>query len=77
MAGMTRPDIAQAVRSAAARSHDPYQRHRKTVMQVPAYLQETKGIRLTYQREMDRSPIAYADASYASKETLGDRCRGG
>ena len=66
IAGMTRPDISHAVRSVATHSHDPCPRHWSAVMQIFAYLKKTRDMGLTFSRDSDRVPTAFADASYAS-----------
>ena len=47
---MTRPDISNAVRAVACRSHNPTDRHWKAVLKIMAYLHGTKGMGLTFVR---------------------------
>ena len=75
---MTRPDIAQAVRSVARHSHNPCQRHWSAVMQILAYLKGTKTVGLTYNRDVvGRTPVAFADASFASDKDSRKSVSGG
>ena len=69
LAGMSRPDIADAVRAVARHSHDPCERHWKAVMRIMGYLHETPDIGITYKKGKELSLSVYADANYASKAT--------
>ena len=50
ISGMTRPDIASAVRAVARHAHNPAARHWKAVRQVIAYLKGTKVLGLVVRR---------------------------
>ena len=68
---MTRPDISNAVRAVARHSHNPADRHWKSVMKIMAYLHGTRGMGLTFVRGSGLDLTAYSDADYADK--LNDR----
>ena len=62
---MTRPDIANAVRSTARRAHDANREDWKTVLNILGYLHGTKdlGLGLT---GTGGQLVAYADSNYAT-----------
>ena len=45
---ISRPDISNAVRAVARHSHNPTDRHRKTVLKIMACLHGTRGMGLTF-----------------------------
>ena len=49
LATVTRPDIANAVRTLVRESHDPCERHWNGVTKVLQYIYKTKGLELTFQ----------------------------
>ena len=71
LAGMTRPDIANAVRAMARHSYNPCERHWKAAMKTLAYLNSTSNLGITYPKGEQLSLSVYTDAEYASKETDG------
>ncbi|CAM9528299.1 unnamed protein product, partial [Sphacelaria rigidula] len=58
LAGVTRPDIANAARDLARQSHDSCERHWRGVLKVLAYLNTTRT-----------TLTVYCDADYAKKDT--------
>ena len=68
LATVTRPDIANAVRTLARQSHDPCERHWDGVTKVLRYINKTKDLGLTFQKGHDRLSV-FCDADYAKKET--------
>ena len=69
LAGMTRPDIANAARAVARHSHNPCKKHRKAAVKTLAYLNSTRDLGITYKKREKLSLSVYTDADYASKET--------
>ena len=72
LAGMTRPDIANAARAVPRHSHNPWERHWKAVVKILSYLNSTRDLRITYVYERGGAfavGSVYTDADYASKET--------
>ncbi|CAM9474333.1 unnamed protein product, partial [Sphacelaria rigidula] len=65
---VTRPDIANSVRTLTRQLHDPCERHWEAVMKVLKYLNETKEFGLTFTKGHDRLSV-YCDVDYAKKET--------
>ena len=68
ISGMTRPDIASAVRAVARHAHNPAARHWKAVRKTIAFLKATKGLGVVFRRGGDLKLSLFADADYA------DRC---
>ena len=68
LGGMTRPDIANAVRAVARQAHDPAERHWPAVRKIIAYLNKTKYLRLVLLKDGDRKLSVYVDADYANKD---------
>ena len=64
---MTRPDISNAVRAVTRHSHNPTDRHWKSVLKIMAYLHGTRGMGLTFARGSGLNLTAYSDADYAEK----------
>ena len=48
LGGMTRPDIANAVKAVTRQVHDPAERHWRTVRKIIAYLSKTKYLGLVF-----------------------------
>ena len=69
LAGMARPDIANAARAVVRHSHDPCERHWKVAMKILAYLNSTRDLGTTYKKREELLMSAYTDADYGSKET--------
>ena len=51
---MTRPDIAGMVRPVARRTHDPAERHWRTIRKIIAYLNKMKDFGLVFVKDGDR-----------------------
>ena len=68
LGGMTRPDIANAVRVVACQAHDPTERHWRVVRKIIAYLNKTKDLGLVFVKDGDRKLSVYVDADYANKD---------
>ena len=66
--GMTRPDIANAVRAVAREARDPAERHWRAVRKIIAYLNKTKYLGLVFVNDGDRKLSVYVDADYANKD---------
>ena len=72
LGGMTRPDIANAVRAVARQVHDPAERHWRAVKKVIAYLNKTEYLGLVFVKDGDRKlSVYYVDADYANKDNDG------
>ena len=69
LAGMARPDIANAVRAVARQAHKPAERHWRAVRKIIAYLSKTKDLGLVFVKGGDRKLSVYVDADYANKDT--------
>lgn len=67
LAGSPRPDVANAIRAAACRSHDP-EKHRKAAIKIIAYLDATGDLGVTFKKRAGLELVAFADADYESKE---------
>ena len=65
--GMTRPDIANAVRAVARQAHDPAERHWRAVSKIVSYLNGTKKLRLVFLKGGSLKLSVYVDADYAGK----------
>ena len=52
LGGMTRPDVASAVRAVACHAHDPVERHWRAVRKIIAYLNKTKDLELVFVKDM-------------------------
>ena len=63
---MTRPDIANALRTCARHSHNPSPRHWKALLQVAAYVNGTKEMGLRFVWGSGLRLSVYADADYAA-----------
>ena len=50
LAGMTRPDIANAARAVAHHSHNPCGRHWKAAIKILAYLNSTRDLGITHKK---------------------------
>ena len=68
LGGMTRPDIASAVRAVARQAHDPAGRHWRAVRKIIAYLNKTKDLGLVFVKDGERKLSVYVDADYANKD---------
>ena len=68
LGGMTRPDIANAVRAVARQAHDPVERHWRAARKIIAYLNKTKDLGLVFVKDGDRKLSVYVDADYANKD---------
>ena len=68
LGGMTRPDIANAVRAVARQAHNPAERHWRAVRKIIAYLNKTKDLGLVFVKDGDRRLSVYVDADHASKD---------
>ena len=66
--GMTRPNIANAVRAVARQAHDPAERHWRAVRKIIAYLNKTKDLKLVSVEDGDRKLSVYVGADYANKD---------
>ena len=66
LGGMTRPDIANAVRAVARQAHGPAERHWRAVRKIIAYLNKTKFLGLVVVKDGDRTLSVYEDADYAN-----------
>ena len=77
LANTTRPDLAQAVGAVARHSHDPSDTHWKAVKRVLAYLKMTVSLGLVYRRGSGKHLSAFADSSYAPRETNRRSVSGG
>ena len=64
LGGMTRPDIANAVRAVARQAHDSAERHWRVVRNIIAYLNKTKDLGLVFVKDGDRKLSVYVDANY-------------
>ena len=67
LGGMTRPDIANAVRAVARQALDPAERHWRVVRKIIVYLNKTKDLGLVFVKDGDRKLSVYVDADYANK----------
>ena len=68
ISGITRPDIASAVRAVARHAHNPAARHWKAVRKIVSYLKATKDLGVVFRLGGDLKLPLFADADYA------DRC---
>ncbi|CAM9769820.1 unnamed protein product [Sphacelaria rigidula] len=68
LAGVTRPDIANAARDLARQSHDSCEKHWRGVLKVLAYLNTIRKYGLTFRSGESRLTV-YCDADYAKKDT--------
>ncbi|CAM9241671.1 unnamed protein product, partial [Sphacelaria rigidula] len=68
LAGVTRPDIANAARDLARQSHDSCERQWRRVLKVLAYLNTTRNYGLTFSSRESRFTV-YCDADYAKEDT--------
>ena len=68
LAGMTRPDIVNAVRAVARHSHNPCERHWKAAVKILAYIKSTRDLGITYKKGEELTLSVYTDADYASKD---------
>ena len=71
--GMTRPDIANAVRAVARQAHDPAERHWRAVCKVISYLNGTTKLGLVFSKGGGLKLSVYVDADYADKANANDR----
>ena len=65
--GMTRPDIANAVRAVARQAHDPAERHWRAVYKIISYLNGRKKLGLVFSKGGGLKLSVYVDADYADK----------
>ena len=72
LGGMTRSDIANAVRAVARHAHDPVERHWRAVRKIIADLNKTKDLELMFVKDGDRKLSVYVDADYTNEDN--DRC---
>ncbi|CAM9586154.1 unnamed protein product, partial [Sphacelaria rigidula] len=68
LAGVTRPDMANAARDLARQSHDSRERHWRGVLKALAYLNTPRNYGLTLSSGESRLTL-YCDADYAKKDT--------
>ena len=68
LGGMTRPDIANAVRAVARQAHDPAERHWRAIRKIIAYLNKTKDLGLVFVKDGGRKLSEYVDVDYANKD---------
>ena len=68
LGGMTRPDIANAVRAVVRQAHDPAERHWRAVRKLIAYLNKTKDLGLVLVKDDDRKLSVYVHADHANKD---------
>ena len=68
LGGMTRPDIANAVRAVARQAHDPAERQWRVVRKIISYLNKTKDLGLVFVKDGDRKLSVYVDVDYANKD---------
>ena len=68
ISGMTRPDIASAVRAVARHVHNPAARHWKAFRKITTYLKATKDLGVVFRPGGYLKLSLFADAGYA------DRC---
>lgn len=64
---MSRPDIANAVRSVARHSQYPTARHWKGVLRITEHLIGTKHVDLTFERASGLILSAFTDGGHAEK----------
>ena len=65
ISGMTRSDIASAVRAVARHAHNSAARHLKAVRKIIAYLKATKDLEIVFRRGGDLKLSLFADVDYA------------
>ena len=63
---MTRPDIANALRACARRSHNSSPRHWKALLQIAMYVNSTEEIGLKFVRGSGLKLTVFADVTYAA-----------
>ena len=68
ISGMTRPDIASAVRAVARHAQNPTARHWKAVRKITTYLKATKNLGAMFRRGGNLKLSLFTDVDYA------DRC---
>ena len=68
LGGMTRPDIANAVRAVVRQAHNPAERHWRAVRKLIAYLNKTKDLGLVFVKDDDRKLSVYVHADHANKD---------
>ena len=68
LGGMTRPDIADAVRAVARHTHNPPERHWRAVRKMIAYLNKTKDLEFVFVKDGDQKLSVYVDADYTNKD---------
>ena len=68
LGGMTRPDIANAVRAVVRQAHNPAERHWRAVRKLIAYLNKTKDLGLVLVKDDDRKLSVYVHADHANKD---------
>ena len=61
---MTRPDVANALRSCARHSHSPTSRHWKALLQIAAYVNSTKEVGLMFVHGSGLKLSVYANTDY-------------
>ena len=64
--GMTRPDIANAVRAVARQAHDPAERHWRAVCKIFSYLNGTKKLGLVFSKGGGLNLSVYVGEDYAA-----------
>ena len=71
LAGITRPDIVDAARAVAHRSHNPREGHWVAVEKTLAYPNATRDLGIMYESMGSRLSLTnFADADYARKATV-------
>ena len=69
LAGMTRPNIANAARAVARHSHKPRERHWNAAMKILTCRNSRRDLGITHTKGKELSLSVYTDVDYASKET--------
>ncbi|CAM9895183.1 unnamed protein product [Ascophyllum nodosum] len=68
--GMTRPDIANAVRAVARQPHYPAERHWRAVCKIISHLNGTKKLGLVFSKRGGLKLSVYVDADYAGMRSV-------
>ena len=69
LGGMTRSDIANAVRAVAHKAHDSAERHWRALRKLIAYLNKTKDLGLVFVKDGAlKLSVYYVDADHANKD---------
>ena len=65
ISGITRPDIASALRAVARHAHNPAARHCKVVRKIIVYFKATEDLGVVFRWRSDLKLSLFADADYA------------